>query len=222
MLLDWLSLIRFLPPFLQLFSRFLPTLAGPGHFESISPKVPPDAVRYYVPGHLPSEEPYRSMNVTCVSFSPDGDELLVNLGGDHIYLFNLNHYRAPFTCSQNHSSVASNTTDHRRGLLFQASRSDRRLCPSAHCLYNCPLSDSERNYTDDTVSVSPQCDRCSTVDQASAQAACLVKARAFVAAVRAYNELIRKWPEEPQLYTGRATALLKRNWYVVIIILSIS
>lgn len=74
------------------------------------------------------------------------------------------------------------------------------------------LLSPEHHSLDSSAPKSPHCDRCSLVDQGSAQAACLVKARAFVAAVRAYNELIDKWPDEPQLYTGRATALLKRGW----------
>ncbi|THD28587.1 26S proteasome non-ATPase regulatory subunit 7 [Fasciola hepatica] len=192
--------------------RFAPTSVETSFTDSGSPEVPPDAVRYYVPGHLPSEEAYRNMNVTCVSFSPDGDELLVNLGGDHIYLYSLNHYRAPFTCSQSSRFGTSNAANHGKDMAFDVPDSDHHARLGAHCLYDCPLSTCERSSTNCAVRIYPHCDRCSPLDQAAAQAACLVKARAFVAAVRAYNELISKWPEEPQLYTGRATALLKRGW----------
>lgn len=55
---------------------------------------PPEAVQYFVPGHLPSKmieykRTFRSIASTYVAFSPDGKELLVNLGGEQIYLFPL-------------------------------------------------------------------------------------------------------------------------------------
>ena len=50
--------------------------------------------RYFVAGHLPSRvkefhKENRSLHATYVTFSPDGNDLLVNLGGEQIYLFNL-------------------------------------------------------------------------------------------------------------------------------------
>ncbi|XP_044738260.1 WD and tetratricopeptide repeats protein 1-like isoform X3 [Chrysoperla carnea] len=63
--------------------------------------VPLQSARYFTPGHLGSlntsnvEEntPDRNFKLatTYVSFSPLGDELLVNLGGDHIYLYDINN-----------------------------------------------------------------------------------------------------------------------------------
>jgi hypothetical protein len=50
---------------------------------------------YYVPGHLPKRiDEYRkrlkNLSVTFIQFSPDGSELLVNLGGEQLYSFVLN------------------------------------------------------------------------------------------------------------------------------------
>lgn len=36
---------------------------------------------------------YRSLTTTYVTFSPDGKDLLANLGGEQIYLFNINSRR---------------------------------------------------------------------------------------------------------------------------------
>lgn len=45
-------------------------------------------VQYYCPGqHLKSAA---SNAITYVTFSPAGDELLVNMGSDHVYLFDVN------------------------------------------------------------------------------------------------------------------------------------
>ncbi|CAH8646419.1 unnamed protein product [Heterobilharzia americana] len=56
-------------------------------------------------------------------------------------------------------------------------------------------------------------DNSSTVfDCATIQAFLLIEAKAYAAAVHKYNQLIEEYPFCPQLYTGRAAALMKRNW----------
>merc|ERR1719264_2200782 len=50
------------------------------------------AVSYLVPGHLPGTEAafqkkLRPLSSTYVTFSPDGSELLANLGGEQLYLY---------------------------------------------------------------------------------------------------------------------------------------
>ena len=49
-------------------------------------------------GHLPQKQKdykkrYRTLASTYLTFSPDGTELLVNLGGEQIYLFDVNRQR---------------------------------------------------------------------------------------------------------------------------------
>ena len=49
-------------------------------------------------GHLPQKQKdykkrYRTLASTYLTFSPDGTELLVNLGGEQIYLFDVNQQR---------------------------------------------------------------------------------------------------------------------------------
>lgn len=49
-------------------------------------------------GHLPLKQNdfrrrYRSLTATYVTFSPDGKDLLANLGGEQIYLFNIQSKR---------------------------------------------------------------------------------------------------------------------------------
>lgn len=51
-------------------------------------------VQYFVPGNIHSEKPdesnkNRNIGITYLTFSPDGQELLVNYGGDYVYLFDL-------------------------------------------------------------------------------------------------------------------------------------
>ncbi|KAF6768248.1 hypothetical protein AHF37_04526 [Paragonimus kellicotti] len=170
--------------------------------------VPSDGVRYFVPGHLPCKELsyrrcFRHVNVTCVSFSPDGSNLLANMGGDHIYLFNLKRNILPYRCSLTNTAYKPPT-----GMIFGASSSDRPLLNRMSSIST--LGRSGRCRPDENA----DCDKYTpspALVQASIQAACLIKAKAFVAAVRAYNDMIQRWPTDPQLYTGRATALLRRG-----------
>jgi hypothetical protein len=51
-------------------------------------------------GHLPVKQQdyrkkYRNLASTYLTFSADGNELLVNLGGEQIYLFDINNKRKP-------------------------------------------------------------------------------------------------------------------------------
>lgn len=60
--------------------------------------IPHDAVTYFIAGHLPQKQQdykkrYRTLASTYLTFSPDGRELLVNLGGEQVYIFDVNRRR---------------------------------------------------------------------------------------------------------------------------------
>uniref|UniRef100_A0A182SYI2 WD_REPEATS_REGION domain-containing protein n=1 Tax=Anopheles maculatus TaxID=74869 RepID=A0A182SYI2_9DIPT len=66
--------------------------------------IPKDGcVKYFCPGHLGSKyqaahqlgDIYQYKAVTYLTFSPDGSELLANMGTDHIYLYDVTHPRNP-------------------------------------------------------------------------------------------------------------------------------
>ncbi|KAJ7421186.1 WD and tetratricopeptide repeat protein 1 isoform X2 [Pitangus sulphuratus] len=64
--------------------------------------LPDGAAQYYVAGHLPVKLPdynnrLRVLVATYVTFSPDGTELLVNMGGEQVYLFDLTYKQRPYT-----------------------------------------------------------------------------------------------------------------------------
>lgn len=69
-----------------------------GEFQKISERDPidPACVQYYAPGHLAIE--YSSttnfkLAATYISFNSAGTEMLVNMGGEQIYLFDINNSR---------------------------------------------------------------------------------------------------------------------------------
>ncbi|XP_050377111.1 protein ALTERED SEED GERMINATION 2 isoform X2 [Argentina anserina] len=51
---------------------------------------PPPCVNYFCPMHL-SDRGGTSLHLTHVAFSPDGEEVLLNYSGEHVYLMNVNH-----------------------------------------------------------------------------------------------------------------------------------
>ncbi|CAD5121988.1 DgyrCDS10441 [Dimorphilus gyrociliatus] len=59
---------------------------------SDSYKIDENAVSYFVPRHLMEDDGCcrrgKNLTITYLTFSPNGQELLVNLGGEQVYLFN--------------------------------------------------------------------------------------------------------------------------------------
>ncbi|VVC32811.1 Hypothetical protein CINCED_3A009379 [Cinara cedri] len=54
---------------------------------------PEKIAQYFIPGHIHSEEisnvSNKNIGVTYLTFSPDGQELLVNYGGEYVYLYDI-------------------------------------------------------------------------------------------------------------------------------------
>ncbi|XP_022735851.1 WD and tetratricopeptide repeats protein 1-like isoform X9 [Durio zibethinus] len=51
---------------------------------------PPPCVNYFCPMHL-SDHGHSSLHLTHVTFSPNGEEVLLSYSGEHVYLMNINH-----------------------------------------------------------------------------------------------------------------------------------
>lgn len=58
-----------------------------------------DCVTYFCPGHLNKFKDrklcFTTKTITYLTFSPDGSELLVNMGSEHLYLYDLNNAQQP-------------------------------------------------------------------------------------------------------------------------------
>lgn len=58
-----------------------------------------DCVTYFCPGHLNKFKDrklgFTTKTITYLTFSPDGLELLVNMGSEQIYLYDLNNAQQP-------------------------------------------------------------------------------------------------------------------------------
>lgn len=70
-----------------------------GTNEDEGDNVPKDCVTYFCPGHFKknilTDSHIHHKAITYVAFSPDGTELLVNLGTEQIYLYSLNGAKEP-------------------------------------------------------------------------------------------------------------------------------
>lgn len=66
-----------------------------------------DCIKFFCPGHYSYNEQkcengqwvttpdLQLKTITYLTFSPDGNELLVNMGGDHIYLYDIDSDQLP-------------------------------------------------------------------------------------------------------------------------------
>lgn len=57
--------------------------------------IPRQCVTYFCPGHLRKYPENSCKAITYLTFSPDGRELLVNMGAEQIYLYDLNKSKEP-------------------------------------------------------------------------------------------------------------------------------
>ncbi|XP_022827850.1 WD and tetratricopeptide repeats protein 1 isoform X1 [Spodoptera litura] len=154
--------------------------------------IPRAAVHYFAPGHLsmePNEHTFPKKATTYVAFSNDGNELLVNLGSEQIYIFDINAARRPvlvesFIIQHNHGNRTSDAKQ--------------------------PLRNGTNGTTPPPQPPPPQLpDR---VRQLKEMANDFVNKGSYPTAVEYYNEAIALCPDCAILYSNRAAALMRRGW----------
>ncbi|XP_048414032.1 WD and tetratricopeptide repeats protein 1 [Stegostoma tigrinum] len=166
--------------------------------------VPDGAVQYYVAGHLPVKQPdynnrLRVLVATYVAFNPDGTELLVNMGGEQVYLFDLTNKQKPYTfllpkkCHsstdlQNGKSVTNGVTNgiHLHSNGFRLSEA----WPQSSVPFELPLH----------------------LERLKQQANDAFSRQQWTQAIQLYSKAIQQAPGNPMLYGNRAAAFMKRKW----------
>lgn len=78
----------------RIYDRRMITLMANGS-DTQSDNLTKGCVRYYSPGHLQASTENFNKTITFVSFSPDGNELMVNYGAEQIYLFEIDKSETP-------------------------------------------------------------------------------------------------------------------------------
>ncbi|XP_064474167.1 WD and tetratricopeptide repeats protein 1-like [Ornithodoros turicata] len=187
--------------------------------------LPPGCVTYFAAGHLPLKYPkkcFRTLASTYVAFSPDGSELLANLGGEQIYLFNINQPRQPKSFDMSNfplfhsnglskslseeNSPANGFNQHRNGLsngiLSNGIKPTGVLPTSAEI----PKSSVKRWKPANVKPLPPRVEeiKCRANDKFGQQQ--------YTLAINLYNEAIHIVPDSPVLYCNRAAAYMKRLW----------
>ncbi|CAB3254277.1 unnamed protein product [Arctia plantaginis] len=153
--------------------------------------IPKGAVHYFAPGHLsmePNEHTFPKKATTYVAFSHDGNELLVNLGSEQVYLFDINSARRPVLVE---SFIIQHNHGNREGESKQQGKNGT-------------------NGTNGAVETQPQLpDR---VRQLKEMANDFVNKNNYSNAVVFYNEAIASCPDCAMLYSNRAASLMRRGW----------
>lgn len=199
-------------------------------------KLPPGCVQYFAPGHLPpqlskdSRRRFRAYVATYVNFSPNGYELIANLGGEQIYLFDIKRHRKAMRyqgfnglCSSPTSNgVVKNVVGNfgipsgKNGFLNSLNGSTNG--------YKVPALNGKKTVSEKRSSKPISgCSSSTNTSQQLPLKALQLKEKGndafcqqqFWTAVNLYNEAIVHASDSAVLYANRAAAYIKRAWYVM-------
>nr|XP_013189517.1 unnamed protein product [Amyelois transitella] len=166
--------------------------------------IPRAAVNYFAPGHLsmePNEHTFPKKATTYVTFSHDGNELLVNLGSEQVYLFDINSARRPVL-------VESFIIQHNHG--YREGEGKPKNGTNGTTGSNGTGGANGTNGANGTVE--PQTQLPEKVRQLKETANELVNKGNYSTAVQLYNDAIGICPDCAILYSNRAAALMRRAW----------
>uniref|UniRef100_A0A1B6D964 WD and tetratricopeptide repeats protein 1 n=1 Tax=Clastoptera arizonana TaxID=38151 RepID=A0A1B6D964_9HEMI len=152
-------------------------------------------VEYYVPGNLNEHikhKKFRTLTATYITFNSNGIDLLLNLGGDLVYLFDITKKRPP------------------KAFDIPLSSLSKESCSSSNVPNN-GYHVSPRSYLcSNQESVSQPLPL--YVETIKQTANIFYEKKDYTKAIRLYNEAISHSSLSAVLYGNRAAALMKRNW----------
>lgn len=192
---------------------------------------PKHAATYYCASHLPVkrrdfQRQYRPLASTYLTFSPDGRDLLVNLGGEQIYLFDIReqkkrrsllslikekiasslHFSQPTQAAERKSFETSNgfhvQNGHSNG--FTASQNGVQnghttMLPRTREFSGAGRGERGRPLGPDLDDLKQRANKC--FEQGN-----------YTDAIRLYSRALLRAPNAPVLYANRAAAYMKRAW----------
>ncbi|KAI4489570.1 hypothetical protein M0802_011007 [Mischocyttarus mexicanus] len=162
--------------------------AGIGDLED---NVPLGCAQYFIAGHLrsPLRNNNRSLTATYLTFSADGNELLVNMGGEQIYLYDIND-------SKNSKIFQTYNVKNITETNEKESRSKNGCIES----YDINLASKNiRNLPHH-------------VEDLKRQANEGFEQQKYTIAINLYNKAISYCPTAAVLFANRAAAFMKRAW----------
>jgi len=195
----------------------------------------PESAQYFVAGHLPIKQEdyrrrYRTLASTYLTFSPDGSELLANLGGEQLYLFDLQECDKPkrldvglfadIANSTQGSSSSSGSDTAPTSKDAEEDNSDSGKSEYETYVKHVRLSEDAGIATNDSPPTptsgtppppllrSPNASLIESLKEKGNQA---FNRQHYCSAIALYNEALAVEPG-PLIYANRAAALMKRGW----------
>ncbi|XP_065366918.1 WD and tetratricopeptide repeats protein 1 [Calliphora vicina] len=154
---------------------------------SESSAIPRECVTYFCPGHISKNNSKRieheSRAITHLTFNATGTELLVNMGAEHIYLYDLYNAEQPVFLNLPEYKTINETES--------ASGGDTDSPPQAHNRRKLPEHIEEFKKLGNE----------------------FLENEKYYLAIRTYSEAISQAPQWPVLYLNRATAYMRRLWF---------
>ncbi|XP_039314625.1 WD and tetratricopeptide repeats protein 1 isoform X3 [Solenopsis invicta] len=154
--------------------------------------IPLGSAQYFTAGHLRSRDGARSITTTYLTFSDDGNELLVNMGGEQIYLFDIN--------DPNSSKIFFDSSLKYPGSIEHGQRLDE------YYLKQNDIDDTD-DFVDKNVKVLPP-----HIEEIKRLANEGFEEEKYSFAINLYNKAISNCPTAAVLFANRAAAYMKRAW----------
>ena len=176
----------------------------------MSHQADPSCLAHFAPGHISNprtrkaRRAFNTLATTYVAFSPCGSELLVNLSGEHVYLYDTTHFTPALRYSFDKSD--SNSVPK----VTSSSKVSRSYSTNAHRLITNPFYDAHYCHLPSVTLEEHEVSE--KVKQLKEEGNELYKAGKLMAAVKKYSTAIKFCPMWHILYSNRATALYGRKW----------
>ncbi|XP_054271987.1 WD and tetratricopeptide repeats protein 1-like isoform X1 [Macrosteles quadrilineatus] len=164
--------------------------------------LPRECVQYFVAGHIPVKQKdlqkkFRNLAATYVTFGSKGTDLLLNLGGEQIYLFDITRKQKPKAFDLPKPSFSKGEKDH--GSTSNGYSNGYHPGTNGYSTSSSKKDDSKLKLPDH-------------VEAMKLTANMLFEKEEYGPAIRVYNEAIQHYASSPVLYGNRAAAYMKRDW----------
>lgn len=188
-----------------------------------------ECVTYFCPGHLNKHKDrklgFTTKAITYLTFSPDGSELLVNMGSEQIYLYDISNARQPVVRIEKHSIIQTFSIRWTSNQLsfqylsmpqfnksFDATEDDSSQMP-IDLAEPAPEAPSTSCTTPTEVVYKKLSKLPQHIDEMKRSGNEYMENEKYLKAISKYSECIKLLPSHPVFYLNRATAYMRRNWF---------
>ena len=213
-------------PFLRMYDRRMIKCDNTSNGFRTSPDGLGGCVSHFSPGHIFHKQREYALRLqylclTSVAFSARGDEILVNMGGEQVYLFDIHNQRQALYQPEIHVAAAAAGKGNSSNADIRDANGCNYYFPSKHnsqdqyTAYYCDnlLLGADPSAALGNPDSNPQSQTLPPhVEELKKRANHLFASEKFSSAVHSYNKAIQLAPNVAVLYGNRAAAFLKRGW----------